>query len=432
MNTASEFKKMLNTKAIGSAQAELSVPAVSEKEERRPRVHLDFLDGLRGLAAMYVVCFHFLALNTAGLPHWARHAVSWSNFGHSAVNLFIVLSGFSLMLPVAYSQDKLLRGGTRLYLKRRAWRILPPYYVALGLSLVALLASPQGMAALRGHAAADWSSNFTVGSLLSHLAVIQNLSPEWAGRSNMALWSVATEWQIYFVFPLLLLPVWRRFGGAAAVMAGFGAGLLPLFLTRYDLSAACFWYIGLFALGMMGAILCAHSLQLKTGGLSSSGYPSNRKLLCLTLLLLLGYFAMLKILPAHSLINAGYYRFYLCQTVKDGLVGGLALCLILYCARGVSQRQEEAPAPRILLLLESSVTRTLGLFSYSLYLTHCVVLQEADIVTAALHLSPVGALAFRTFVGLPAALGFAFAFHKLFEKPFMTRFQKQSEKALLS
>ena len=432
MNTASKFNKMLNTKSSGSAPSELSVPSVAEKEERRPRVHLDFLDGLRGLAATYVVCFHFLALNTAGLPNWARHAVSWSNFGHSAVNLFIVLSGFSLMLPVAYSQDKLLLGGTRLYLKRRTWRILPPYYVALGLSLVSLLASPQGMAALRGHAAANWSANFTAGTLLSHLAVIHNLRPEWAGRSNMALWSVATEWQIYFVFPLLLLPVWRRFGNVAAVVAGFGAGLLPLLVTHYDLSTACFWYIGLFALGMMGAVLCANRSRPNAGSLSSSSYPSCRKLLSLTLLLLLGYFAALKILPVHSLINAGYYRFYLGETVKDGLVGGLVLCLILYCVHGVNQRQENAPTPYILLVLESSVARTLGLFSYSLYLTHCIILQEADIVTDALHLSPVGALAFRTFVGLPAALAFAFAFHKLIEKPFMTRFQKKSEKALLS
>ena len=67
------------------------------------------------------------------------------------------------------------------------------------------------------------------------------------------------------------------------------------------------------------------------------------------------------------------------------------------------------------------------MFSYSLYLTHRVVLQEADTITTALCLSPLNALAFRAFVSIPAALGLAYAFHKVAEKPFMTPFQKQNE-----
>lgn len=401
----------------------------AETAGAKPRVHLDFLDGLRGLAAMYVVCHHFLAWNTLGLPHWAVCCVSWANFGHSAVNVFIVLSGFSLMLPVARSEDKRLRGGTRLYLARRARRILPPYYAALALSLLALLLSPQGLAALHGHAERDWSANFTTGSVLSHLAVVHNLSPNWIGQINMALWSVATEWQIYFVFPLLLLPVWRRFGNAAAVAAGFAAGLLPLLIPHYDLSIACFWYVGLFALGMAGATLCAGSLWPREGESVGWSYPPGGRLLGIAVLLALGYAASLKILPMHGQVSAGYYRFYLAETVKDGLTGGLALCLILYCARGVSLRREGVPAPRVLLLLESPAARALGLFSYSLYLTHCIVLRESDLVTAALHLSPLGALAFRAFVGIPVALGLAYVFHKVAEKPFLTPFQKQAEDA---
>ena len=358
---------MLNSEAIEPPSAVAVPPSLYEPmdEQRGGHVHLDFLDGLRGLAAMYVVCHHFLAWNTAGLPHWAAQAVSWANFGHSAVNIFIVLSGFSLMLPVARSQDNRLRGGTRPYLMRRARRILPPYYAALALSLIALLASPQGIAALHGQAAPGWASNFTAGSLLSHFAVVHNFSPVWSGRINMALWSVATEWQIYFVFPLLLLPVWRRFGSAVAVAAGFGAGLLPLLISRYDLSAPCCWYIGLFALGMAGAVLCARGLWPQEGDSFRPAFPSNRKLLSLTVLLMLSYIAVLKILPAHSQVNAGYYRFYLSETAKDGLTGGLALCLILFCARGVGLRRASAPAPRALLLLELPAVRALGLFSYS-------------------------------------------------------------------
>lgn len=147
------------------------------------RLHLGFLDGLRGLAAFYVVCHHFLAWSSSALPRWAQRAVSWADFGHTAVGIFIVLSGFSLMLPVARSQNGRLRGGVRLYLSRRARRILPPYYAALLLSLL-----PSAL----------FSRPLTLASVLSHAVLLHNLDPRWCHDINMALWSVATEWQIYF------------------------------------------------------------------------------------------------------------------------------------------------------------------------------------------------------------------------------------------
>ena len=64
--------------------------------------HLDFLDGLRACAALYVV-FHHAALNLpegsiAGPLNVAlRKALGQ---GHYAVDVFIVLSGYCLMLPV--------------------------------------------------------------------------------------------------------------------------------------------------------------------------------------------------------------------------------------------------------------------------------------------------------------------------------------------
>jgi len=73
------------------------------------RVRLAFLDGLRGLSALYVTLFHLGA--PAGLPLGISLAWEWTHFGRSAVGVFIVLSGYSLMLPVARSADGRLRGG---------------------------------------------------------------------------------------------------------------------------------------------------------------------------------------------------------------------------------------------------------------------------------------------------------------------------------
>ncbi|WP_410959855.1 acyltransferase family protein, partial [Salmonella sp. SAL4356] len=55
--------------------------------------------------------------------------------GHLAVSIFIVISGFCLALPVVAAGDR-MRDGSLNFFKRRARRILPPYYGALAFSLL--------------------------------------------------------------------------------------------------------------------------------------------------------------------------------------------------------------------------------------------------------------------------------------------------------
>src|SRR4051812_10624228 len=91
----------------------------------------DFLDGLRGLAALYVVLHHASQdVPAPMLRGWAAAARFLLRHGHFAVAVFIVLSGYCLMRPVARDASRQIRGGTLAYLRRRAWRILPPYYAA--------------------------------------------------------------------------------------------------------------------------------------------------------------------------------------------------------------------------------------------------------------------------------------------------------------
>ena len=158
------------------------------------------------------------------------------------------------MLPVAASADKSLPGGVWRYIGRRARRILPPYYAALALVLIlehaGRLASP-GPGKV-------WSwplAGVTPQEIVSHLLLAHNLRQDWADAIDGPMWSVATEWQIYFLFPLILLPAWRRLGRLPVVVIGFVVGLLPALLLRTDLIFACPWYLGLFAMGMVGALL---------------------------------------------------------------------------------------------------------------------------------------------------------------------------------
>ena len=87
--------------------------------------HVPGLDGLRGLAALYVVLFHCWLLAFPGFPrNSGPFWLGWLMYGRLAVVFFLVLSGFSLALSPARKGWQ--QGGVARFLRRRAWRILPP------------------------------------------------------------------------------------------------------------------------------------------------------------------------------------------------------------------------------------------------------------------------------------------------------------------
>jgi peptidoglycan/LPS O-acetylase OafA/YrhL len=112
------------------------VDAVGEAAAGGPsRGRLAGLDGIRGLAALFVVLHHCWLSAFPGYPANTGPAwTGWLLYGHFAVVVFIVLSGFSLAVSPARSRWQL--GGLGRFAQRRAWRILPPYWAALVVSLL--------------------------------------------------------------------------------------------------------------------------------------------------------------------------------------------------------------------------------------------------------------------------------------------------------
>jgi peptidoglycan/LPS O-acetylase OafA/YrhL len=256
---------------------------ISSGHSEGQRLHLDFLDGLRGLAALYVLLHHAAAEeDRSSLGHWLARGVGWLGRGHYAVAVFIVLSGFCLMMPVVRDEGR-LRGGFRRYILRRARRILPPYYAAIALSLALIAWCPRLSQAHDPRWEIALPAFSLNSSLIPHLLLVHNMSPSAAYRIDPPMWSVATEWQIYFSLPILIL-IWRRWGVAALVASGFGIGLflVPLFdiFIRFVypgclVSTMCPWYFGLFALGRPVALVHpnGHFLRPDAGrGLGVLGY----------------------------------------------------------------------------------------------------------------------------------------------------------------
>jgi len=156
----------------GDNQDSLAAPSTAQG-----RPQLAYLDGMRGWAALFVVYHHtwqFVVTrpDVASLPRWFT-AMTVFKFGQYAVPVFIVLSGYCLMLPAARSLHAELSGGVATFLKRRARRILPPYYAALGAALCLILAYSR----LQVPTCTQWDialPALTPASIVSHLALVQN------------------------------------------------------------------------------------------------------------------------------------------------------------------------------------------------------------------------------------------------------------------
>lgn len=369
-------------------------------DRRREHVHLNYLDSLRALAAVFVVLHHaWLQVWPVDYGHlpggWTWRMTAWLLYGHFAVDLFIVLSGFSLMLPIVRG-DGTLRGGAWSFLKKRARRILPPYYLAMGFSLllaVTLIARKTGT-----HW--DMSVPVTWHGILIHLLLLQDVFAN--GQINHAFWSISVEWRIYFFFPLLVWG-WRRWGASVTTLTAIAAPYLLLLTLRHSPASRwvgeCPWYLGLFALGMLGAAVAFSERQ---------PWPRLRQVFPW------GVFAgavgaLTALLCWHWGWQTAFYRFkYL------DLAVGIASLSLLVSVSGT-------PGSRVRQLLDWKPLVFVGTFAYSLYLIHAPLLQVVwQYLIHPLNLSPLPTFLGLALIGTPLIAGASYVFFLVCERPFLT------------
>jgi peptidoglycan/LPS O-acetylase OafA/YrhL len=360
----------------------------------RPR--LDHIDGLRATAALVVFVNHAYAQvwHPTGpvQPSGLYSAFSYSLVaGHLAVTVFIVISGFCLTLPVIYHGT--LRGGVVGFMKNRARRILPPYYAALLLCLLLI-------ATIIGDVTGSlWDVpvlRLETTTLISHFILMQDLFG--TGAINYAFWSIAVEWHIYFLVPLLVWS-WRKLGPWQTVLAALIVGYaLRIGLAETRVERANPHYIGMFALGMLAAYV-ARSTEERYVKLRK-GFPW----VALGMLGLLGVAAVTKlwgVVPSTE-------RFYILD-LPIGLMAAAALVLA------------SGPEPgRLTRIFNWRPLVAIGTFSYSLYLIHAPLLQILWLyVMKPLNLGHEAQFIFLHSIGLGLVLLASYGFHLAFEAPFM-------------
>lgn len=398
-------KTRFGGRSLAGELAEISIC-----REAKPR--LAFVDGMRGLASLYVVLYH--AAGDTPPPAAVLRFLGWFlQFGHYAVGIFIVLSGFCLMLPVARSSDGRIDGGWPGFFRRRARRLLPAYYTVLLLALVAVAI----VRLWRPQASGEEADvlRLSPGTVISHLLLLHNLREQWAQAFDPPMWSIAAEWQIYFLFPLLLIPIWRRLGSAQMVLCGWFLGMAPHILlpasSNFDWTFP--WYIGLFALGMAGAAVSF-----------SPRHPEARWRVAAPWGTAAGVCALIFIGMAAASPDLPAGRMWL----PDIVLGISAAAILVRCAierdKTALAHRSNAVCPRAIRALESAPIRWIGAFSYSLYLLHAPILWLSSGLFGALHPGENIAFVLRLTVGVPVAVAGSYGFFLLVERRFLrSRFE---------
>ncbi|MBK7271884.1 MAG: acyltransferase [Actinomycetales bacterium] len=177
-----------------------------------------YIDALRGFAALWVFVLHVHQywLDDVRPPILSADGilVRLIGFGGAGVDLFIVLSGFCLTLPLTRAGTAALSSiNVRGFFRRRAFRLLPAYYAALA-AVIALELIPAIRPALV-------AGDLTGLDVITHLTLTFPLSAATIGAVNGSLWSIPLEATLYLGFPLLLWLASRR-GISAVVLATLG------------------------------------------------------------------------------------------------------------------------------------------------------------------------------------------------------------------
>ena len=189
---------------------------------------LPSLTPLRGLAAIWVICFHY------GVIYFAFRLERFNFFsrGYLAVDMFFMLSGFVLshVYWKTFASDEALRAKDYWnFISARIARLYPLHLFNLSLFLIAALAF-----SLYGYFAAGKLQSIplhgprSLTALGANLVMLQGLD---AGDLawNYPSWSISVEFLAYFLFPLVLPLIALAGKGRKLLLAGIALSCLCLF-----------------------------------------------------------------------------------------------------------------------------------------------------------------------------------------------------------
>jgi peptidoglycan/LPS O-acetylase OafA/YrhL len=312
------------------------------------KTRLAFLDGLRGLAIVFVILLHLSSPGMSCHPAIAR--VMWLFwYAPSGARLFFVLSGYLLTQTMIRESRAGRKFDFGSYLFARWWRIGPPYYVALAISLSfpavnLLIGRPDYL-----------MGEMNVHQVAAHVLFLHTLWPSTFFGIDFPLWALSLSFQFYLVFPLLFLLA-ERVGYRLMIVFVFVASLA----FRHALRV--YWpdhrhlgtglFLGLWTQFALGMAIAYWSHEPARGRSRLVSVPS----LTLIAAVLVGVIAASgpfgTVRGADLLYGVGYASL-------------LAAVLLSAESGGILSR-----------IFETALLVRLGRLSYSIFLTHCVIIER--------------------------------------------------------
>ena len=367
------------------------------------------IDVLRGVAVLAVFVRH-LPFSTmlrpgqaaeAAVPEWVFSVVHYGEYG---VHLFLLISGFCIHMRWARKGD--LSAGIDFvsFWRRRMVRLYPPFIATIVMCLAGLfvfnsvLGKPtfDGFA---GHFGYTSNGQFATDMVLL-LLLAQNLNGASQRIGNGPFWSLALEEQLYMLyFPLLAMR--RRGGWRLALPVAFAVSTLWRVggYIGFEGNAPAFWYIVGPAHWFEWA-LGAMAVEAYLGVIDLPKWCSNGPLIIIGLALGVVF----------DLPKLMHYQLPGAIVLRDALYGGAFFVLInWYCAKELRGEMSHGILTRI--------TEKIGLWSYSIYLTHMLVMVGAKQILLRIGLGVIPILAAR--LGLSVIFGAIF--YRLVEHPFIVR-----------
>ena len=360
----------------------------------RTKNRLAYIDALRGTAALWVFLTHIHAYWLGEVrPHgWNLTTLMTriAGYGVAGVDLFIVLSGFCLFYPLVKNAHKPNLGfQARTFYERRAFRILPAYYVALTFAALLVL-SPKLQPLMVARP-------IRFGDYFAHLLLVQTLSASTIGSINGSFWTIALEAHLYVVFPVLLW-VYQKKGIKGILSAGL--------LTSCLWSAFSIWHKKHFPSSSLESVL-SHQfpgrwiefiLGMTAAALVCRPKANQNRWAAAVLLL------VVPVCIASLPLRLG-------DTVGP-LAWGMGFAAIIVLLAGASHTRFSPGKPLSLLV-------NLGTISYSFYLIHQPVLLLSAPLVHSLHLSIVPTFILGLLIGVPGTALLAYGFFFCFERPFL-------------
>ena len=328
-----------------------SASGQAKKNSLEPLLHLSALDGFRGLLAMWVYLGHLS--NAVGFKNYVlgMHAL--------AVDLFMILSGFLMVytwktaISIEHSFSFSLRHNAYPFYANRFFRIAPLYFLLLLICYCFLTELAEMHDYAQKLIPPPWAekiSNFNPQTLWDfasfkwlflHGTFTFGAIPGMESTTPLPDWSLSLEMQFYLIMPLLLLLLGQMpiilLAIITAVLALnapslFGSYLNPGSIAHFGQPSFIAFRLNAFMAGMVVAFWLRDS-QLSKPSLKTNVFTVLSGLIC--------------ILPLSKPVILGYVIF---------------VVLVLY------------RVPSLNKALSIKPLRFLGDVSYSLYLSHLLII----------------------------------------------------------